>query len=264
MRNQRRSATMRPKDASSPHSMSAFQRSAHRPIRYWAWTRFSDALAGFADRDHHKPEDTQTRARLHDPQASTASSPWLDRLSAAYAGASEEERLAAKAAISVLNAQWVEADQAANQAAADAALLHARRTELNSTKVSPTPITAGEHYESDAAIVSRRLGTLRRQHAGVSAELSRLAKVQADSAATMAACADAITAHWDALLIRIATLSTHYTRRAGTYTRWFRSWRVPNLRPPVMPLPSWAQDQCPWSPPAVAITANPLAGGTGA
>ena len=147
MRNQRRSATMRPADAPSPRSMSAFQRSAHRPIRYWVWTRFSDALAGFADRDHHKPEDTQTRARLHDPQTSTANSPWLDRLTATHAGAGEEERLAAKAAISVLSAQWVDADQAANQAAADTALLHARRTELNSTNVDSTPITAGEHYE---------------------------------------------------------------------------------------------------------------------
>jgi hypothetical protein len=263
MRNQRRSATMKPADAPSPHSMSAFQRSAHRPIRYWVWTRFSDALAGFMDRDHHKPEDTPTRTRQHDPQASTASSPWLHRLSAEYAGAVEEERLAAMAAISVLSARWVGAEQAASQAATDAALMRARHTELESTQVDPAPVTAGERYESDTAILSRRLTALRRQRAEVSAELVRLAKVQADSAAAMATCADAISAHWNALAIRTAALSKHYTRRAGTYTRWFRNWRVPNLRPPVMAAPSWAQDQCPWSPPAVSVSVNPLAGGNG-
>ena len=263
MRNQRRSAEMKPAHAPSPHSMSAFQRTAHRPIRYWPWTRFGDAIAGFTDRDHHKPEDTVTTARLHDPRTSTASSPWLDRLSAEYHGAVEEERLAAMAAISVLSAQWVAAEQAASQAAADTSLMHPRRAELNSAQVDPAPITAGEHYEPQTAILARRLATRRKQHAEMSAELDRLAAVQARNAAAMAVYSDAISAHWNAMLIRTATLSKHYTRRAGTYTRRLRTWRVPNLRPPVMEAPSWAGEHCPWSPSTVPASASPLAESNG-
>lgn len=91
MRNQRRSAVVKPADAPSPNSVPVFQRSAHRAIRYWIWTRFSDARAGFADRDRRKPEDTPLPAQLGDTPPSRASSPWLDRLGAEYLGAVEEE-----------------------------------------------------------------------------------------------------------------------------------------------------------------------------
>lgn len=260
MRNQRRSAVIRPGHAPSPHSVAAFQRPAHRPIRYWIWTRCHDALAGFADRDHRRPEDTQTTRQLHDPRPSTASSPWLDRLAAEYAGAMEEERLAAMAAISVLSAQWVVAHQAYLQAAADAVTARERQADLAAMPVDPAPATAGEHYETAAAIMSRRLGTRRRQDAELEAQLGRLAAVQARSAATMADCANAINAHWDALMIRGAALTAYYTRRAGTYARRLRNWRTPNRRPPTMTAPSWAEQACPWSPPDKASKAVPLAG----
>jgi hypothetical protein len=241
--------------------VSAFQRSAHRPIRYWAWTRCGDALAGFADRDHRKPEDTQTTARLHDAQPSTASSPWLDRLSAEYVGAVEEERLAAMAAISVLSAQWVAARQAAAQSAEDAELARTRQTKLGSEQVDSTPMTAGEHYETPTAILSRRLTTRRRQDAELSAELGRLTAQHARSLAAMTNYADAIAAHWNALLIRVAALAAYYTRRAGTYTRRRRDWRLPNLRSPVMETPSWAEHPCPWSPGAAAGDTTPASRG---
>jgi hypothetical protein len=260
MRNQRRSAVIKPTHAHSPQSVSAFQRAAHRPIRYWAWTRCGDSLAGLADRDHHKPEDTPSAARLHDPQPSTASSPWLARLSAEYAGAVEEERLATMAAISVLSAQWVAAAQTGAQAAADAELARQRRTELATMALDPAPSTAGEHYESATAILSRRLATRRRQDADVIAELRHLAAVQARSAAALADYADAITANWNALLVRVATLTAFYTRRAATYTRRFRSWRLPKLRPPEIEAPAWAQGACPWFPPAVTTRTTRLAG----
>jgi hypothetical protein len=261
MRNQRRSAVIKPADAPSPHSVPAFQRSAHRPICYRIWTRCFDGRAGFADRDRRKPEETPAAKRLDDAQPSTASSPWLDRLDAEYAGAIEEERLAAMAAVSVLSAQWVAAEQASSQAAADAEVARTRGAELASTPLNLAPSTAGEHYESATAILSRREGTRRRQDAEASAQLDALAAVQARSAASMASYADAITAHWNALLIRVAALTAYYTRRAGTYTRWLRDWRVPSLRPPLMAPPPWAAGTCPWSPPAATVSAAPRAAG---
>jgi hypothetical protein len=261
MRNQRRSAVVKSTDAPSPRSVSAFQRSAHRPIRYRIWTRCSDGRAGFADRDRRKPEHTLA-TRLDGAQPSTASSPWLSRLDAELAGAMEEERLAAMAAISVLSAQWVVAEQASAQAAADAELARTRRAELASMPPpDSTPSTAGEYHETAAAILSRRQATRRRQDAEVSAQLDRLAAVQSRSAAVMADCADAITAHWNALLIRVAALTAYYTRRAGTYTRWLQDWRVPSLRPPLMAPPPWAAGTCPWSPPSAALNAAPRVAG---
>jgi hypothetical protein len=257
MRNQRRSAVVKPAHAPSPQSVSAFQRSAHRPVRYWIWTRCCDGRAGLADRDRRKPEETPTARWQAVRQSSTASSPWLDRLCAEYTGAVEEERLAAMAAVSVLSAQWVVAEQASAQAAADAEVARSRRSDLASAPLNSAPSTAGEHYETATEILSRRETTRRKQDAEVSAQLDRLAAVQARSAAAMADCADAITSHWNALLIRVASLSAYYTRRAGTYTRWLKDWHVPNLRPPVMAPPPWAAGTCPWSPPAAAVSAAP-------
>jgi hypothetical protein len=259
MRNQRRSAVIKPADAPSPGSVPAFQRSAHRPVSYRIWTRCCDGRAGFADRDRRKPEHTSAATRLNGAQPSTASTPWLGRLGAEHAGAMEEERLAAMAAVSVLSAQWVAAEQASAQAAADAELARARRAELASTSLNSAPATAGEHYESATAILSRRAAVHRRQDAEASAQLDRLAAVQARSAAAMADYADAITAHWNALLIRVAALTAYYARRAGTYTRWLQDWRVPSLRPPLMAPPPWADGACPWSPPAATVSAAPRA-----
>ncbi|HEX2903964.1 MAG TPA: hypothetical protein VHO01_10965 [Jatrophihabitans sp.] len=232
-----------PTDAPSPNSVAAFQRRAHRPIPYRLWVRWADGLDGIRDRRAYR-----ARPATSPVVDGTIHTPWSDRLVAEYVGAVESERLAARAAISVLGSQWVAADAAGRAAREAEASARRELASLQATELDVTPRTAGEQYDSPEQIRARRQAARVRTESELTATIEEQSRASARAGIAKADFADAIDAHWSALLIRVAAVSAYYTRRAGTYTRRLQGRRGTVVFPPVLAQPGWAGGGCPWAP----------------
>ena len=241
-----RSSVVVPTDAPSPQSVAAFQRAAHRPIKYRVRIRWSDGLDGI--RDGRAFRSHTVVDRVAGSQQTVAYTAWLDRLFSEYLGSIESERLAARAAISVLGSQWVAADAAARAGRDGSASATEARATLRASALDVHPMSTGEQYDTMEQIRARRQAARQREDAALTATIDQQLR-QADRAdIAKADFADAISAHWGAMLIRVAALSAYYARRAGTYTRRLQGRRGATFFPPTMARPEWAETACPWAP----------------